>query len=121
MTTTWNLHPSMTKADMDKFLVAAFAVKENPYSVEELFDAAQDPAAWPAVQKVLALEDLAGSRLMVALNKARKNKNKAPRKIPDQPMLWVTTTLPRVIATWHRLGKGKYVSARPVAARGLPG
>ena len=32
-----------------------------------------------------------------------------------------TTTLPRVIATWHRLGKGKYVSARPVAARGLPG
>ena len=80
MTTTWSVYPSMTKADMDKFLEAAFAVKENPYSVEELFDAAQDPAAWPAVQKVLALEDLAGSRLMVALNKARKNKNKAPRK-----------------------------------------
>ena len=36
MTTTY-LHPSMTKADMDKFLEAAFAVKENPYSVEELF------------------------------------------------------------------------------------
>ena len=30
MTTACYLHPSMTKADMDKFLVAAFAVKENP-------------------------------------------------------------------------------------------
>ena len=45
MTMTWNVYPSMTKADMDKFLVAAFAVKENPYSVEELFDAAQDAVA----------------------------------------------------------------------------
>ena len=42
MTTTWDVHPKMTKADMDKFLQSAFAVKENQYSVEELFDAAQD-------------------------------------------------------------------------------
>ena len=27
MTTTWNLHPQTNKADMDKFLVTAFAVK----------------------------------------------------------------------------------------------
>ena len=55
MTTTWSVYPSMTKADMDKFLESAFAVKENPYSVEELFDAAQDAVAWPAVLKALGL------------------------------------------------------------------
>ena len=78
MTTTWDVYPSMTKADMDKFLVSAFAVKDNPMRVE-----------------------------------------KSARR-PSRPLV-DTTTLPRVIATWHRLGKGKYVSARPVAARGLPG
>ena len=45
MTTTWSVYPSMTKADMDKFLESAFAVKDNQYSVEELFDAAQDAVA----------------------------------------------------------------------------
>ena len=56
MTTTWSVYRSMTKADMDKFLESAFAVKDNQYSVEELFDAAQDAVAWPAVLKVLALD-----------------------------------------------------------------
>ena len=93
MTTTCNLHPSMAKADMDKFLVAAFAVKENPYSVEELFDAAQDPVAWPAVLKVLALEhDCHGEQTQ----HARRNKSAPPSRS--------IVALPRGIATWQQAG-----------------
>ena len=45
MATPATLHPTMTQDDMNKMLSAAFGIKSNPYTVEQLFDAARVASA----------------------------------------------------------------------------
>ena len=120
-TPTPTLHPTMMKADLDSVLAKGFGVKDNPYTVQELFELARpmNATGWPSVLRVLKLNDEMGSRLVMALGAARSSK--APAPAPPPPSKQQLDA-----ATFHRLEKvanakpGEQASIFGTDVRGQP-
>lgn len=87
------LSPDMEKPALDEFLTAAFGVQSNPFTVQEIFDGARamNETAWTMIQRLLQLNDLQSSRLIIALNNARNVKKAAHAQQPPREKQVVST------------------------------
>ena len=110
-----SLNTSMSKTNLDKFLLDAFGVEENIFNVAELFDAAKqgNATAWASVAAALELDNGQSARLLIALNKARSSKAPAPTPPAKPTAVFDKATLNRM----ERLSKATVgqAAARVVA------